>query len=231
MHLVGLVYVIWHFTVILSGACVLNTHETKYDEHEPEVHWLLLGRHRPAKLGVNQYLNFNTCKVRKQECNMSGQVPGNQGEDWWLNGDHITTVLSRGHRLYFSFCVYTDQNPKPLWTLTVGVDLRGCSCLQQSQTHSINIIIAIDFIWVLWPLEQSNEQKCFEEWWVWSVDPRTSPDLNPIEHLWDVLDKQVLSKEDSPHKLQDFKSLLPNKLLPDATVDLRVLVKPADQVC
>lgn len=55
----------------------------------------------------------------------------------------VLSVLSRGHRFYFSFCVYTDQNR--LWTLRVRVDLRGCSCLQCSETHSINIIIVVDF--------------------------------------------------------------------------------------
>ncbi|MCI4387329.1 hypothetical protein PGIGA_G00072870 [Pangasianodon gigas] len=35
-----------------------------------------------------------------------------------------------------------------------------------------------------------------------------SPDLNLIEHLWDVLDKQVRSMEAPPHNLQDLKDLL-----------------------
>ncbi|MCJ8738877.1 hypothetical protein PDJAM_G00040730 [Pangasius djambal] len=38
--------------------------------------------------------------------------------------------------------------------------------------------------------------------------PPNSPDLNPIEHLWDVLDKQVRSMEAPPHNLQDLKGLL-----------------------
>ncbi|KAK3568332.1 hypothetical protein QTP86_004231 [Hemibagrus guttatus] len=37
--------------------------------------------------------------------------------------------------------------------------------------------------------------------------PPNSPDLNPIQHLWDVLDKQVRSMEASPHNLQDLKDL------------------------
>ncbi|KAK3530022.1 hypothetical protein QTP86_009926 [Hemibagrus guttatus] len=35
-----------------------------------------------------------------------------------------------------------------------------------------------------------------------------SPDLNSIQYLWDVLDKQVPSMEARPHNLQDLKDLL-----------------------
>ena len=35
-----------------------------------------------------------------------------------------------------------------------------------------------------------------------------SPDLSQIEHLWDVLDKQVQSMEAPPRNLQDLKDLL-----------------------
>ncbi|KAK3523569.1 hypothetical protein QTP70_002478 [Hemibagrus guttatus] len=38
--------------------------------------------------------------------------------------------------------------------------------------------------------------------------PPNSPDLNPIECLWDVLDKQVRSLEPPFHNLQDLKDLL-----------------------
>ncbi|KAG5841041.1 hypothetical protein ANANG_G00195380 [Anguilla anguilla] len=38
--------------------------------------------------------------------------------------------------------------------------------------------------------------------------PPNSPDLSPIEHLWDVLEKQVRSMEAPPHNLQDLKDLL-----------------------
>ncbi|KAK3562823.1 hypothetical protein QTP86_010397 [Hemibagrus guttatus] len=38
--------------------------------------------------------------------------------------------------------------------------------------------------------------------------PPNSPDLNPIQHLWDVLDKQVRSMKAAPRNLQDFKDLL-----------------------
>uniref|UniRef100_A0A671S3R2 Integrin alpha-5-like n=1 Tax=Sinocyclocheilus anshuiensis TaxID=1608454 RepID=A0A671S3R2_9TELE len=38
--------------------------------------------------------------------------------------------------------------------------------------------------------------------------PPNSPDLNPIEHLWDMLNKQVRSMEAPPRNLQDLKDLL-----------------------
>ncbi|KAK3559853.1 hypothetical protein QTP86_021422 [Hemibagrus guttatus] len=38
--------------------------------------------------------------------------------------------------------------------------------------------------------------------------PPNSPDLNPMQHLWDVLDKQVRSMETPPRNLQDLKDLL-----------------------
>ncbi|MCI4388989.1 hypothetical protein PGIGA_G00092540 [Pangasianodon gigas] len=37
--------------------------------------------------------------------------------------------------------------------------------------------------------------------------PPNSPDLNPIGHLWDVLDKQVRSMEAPPRNLQELKDL------------------------
>lgn len=52
-----------------------------------------------------------------------------------------------------------------------------------------------------WFEEHNNEFKVL----TW---PPNSPDLNPIEHLWDVLDKQVRSMEAPPRNLQDLKDLL-----------------------
>uniref|UniRef100_A0A8P4K6M0 Transposable element Tc1 transposase n=1 Tax=Dicentrarchus labrax TaxID=13489 RepID=A0A8P4K6M0_DICLA len=52
-----------------------------------------------------------------------------------------------------------------------------------------------------WFVEHNNEFKVL----TWPPD---SPDLNPMEHLWDVLDKQVRSMEAPPNNLQDLKDLL-----------------------
>ena len=38
--------------------------------------------------------------------------------------------------------------------------------------------------------------------------PTNSPDLNPIQHLWDMLEKQVQSEEAPPGNLQDLKDML-----------------------
>ena len=38
--------------------------------------------------------------------------------------------------------------------------------------------------------------------------PPNSTDLNPIEHLWDLLEKQIQSMETTPHNSQALKDLL-----------------------
>ncbi len=38
--------------------------------------------------------------------------------------------------------------------------------------------------------------------------PTESPDLNQIDHVWDVLNKQVRSMEAPSHTLHDLKDLL-----------------------
>ncbi|KAK3511175.1 hypothetical protein QTP70_032220, partial [Hemibagrus guttatus] len=51
--------------------------------------------------------------------------------------------------------------------------------------------------------------------------PPNSPDLSPITHLWDVLDKQVHSMEAPPRNLQDLKGSAANILVPDNTAYLQ----------
>ncbi|KAL0181699.1 hypothetical protein M9458_024105, partial [Cirrhinus mrigala] len=59
-----------------------------------------------------------------------------------------------------------------------------------------------------------HKAKMVQEWFeehneievlIW---PKISLDLNPIEHLWDVLNKQVRSMEALPRNLQDVNDLL-----------------------
>ena len=60
--------------------------------------------------------------------------------------------------------------------------------------------------------ESGHTAKIVQEWFEEHNDefsvliwPPDSSDLNPIEHLWDVLDKQVPSIEAPPHNLQGLK--------------------------
>ena len=60
-----------------------------------------------------------------------------------------------------------------------------------------------------------NKAKMVQEWFEEHTNefemltwPPNSPDLNPIKHLWDVLDKKVRSTEAPPCNLQDLKDLL-----------------------
>ena len=56
---------------------------------------------------------------------------------------------------------------------------------------------------------QCHKAKMVQEWFEEVVTwPPNSSDINPIKHLWDVLDKQVRSTEVSPRNLQDLRDLL-----------------------
>ncbi|KAK3544994.1 hypothetical protein QTP86_031024 [Hemibagrus guttatus] len=55
---------------------------------------------------------------------------------------------------------------------------------------------------MFWYMDVSTSYK-----WLKEEEPETWY-LNPVQRLWDVLDKQVRSMESPPHNLQDLKDLL-----------------------
>lgn len=70
---------------------------------------------------------------------------------------------------------------------------------------------AASFSWIMFPAKAKMAQELLEgynnEFWLLTW-PSNSPDLNPIEYLRDVLDKQVRLMQAPPPNLQDLKDLL-----------------------
>ncbi|KAK3549732.1 hypothetical protein QTP86_007743 [Hemibagrus guttatus] len=85
----------------------------------------------------------------------------------------------------------------------------GCGLFQQDNApcHKANMVQE-------WFDEHNNEFEVL----TW---PPNSPDLNPIQHLWDVLNKQVRSMETPPRNLEDLKESTANILVPDPTAHLQ----------
>ncbi|KAK3525097.1 hypothetical protein QTP86_015271 [Hemibagrus guttatus] len=72
----------------------------------------------------------------------------------------------------------------------------GCGLFQQDNAPCYKAKMAQEWF------DEHNSQFEVLNW------PPNSPDLNPIQHLWDVLDKQVRSMKAPPHNLQDINDLL-----------------------
>ncbi|KAK3541088.1 hypothetical protein QTP86_012747 [Hemibagrus guttatus] len=85
----------------------------------------------------------------------------------------------------------------------------GCGLFQQDNApcHKAEMVQE-------WFDDHNNQ---FEE----LTPPPNSPDLNPIQHLWDVLDKQVPSMEAITSQLTGLKGSAANILVPDPTAHLQ----------
>lgn len=67
---------------------------------------------------------------------------------------------------------------------------------------------AASFSQIMFPAKAKMAQELYNnEFWLLTW-PSNSPDLNPIEYLRDVLDKQVRLMQAPPPNLQDLKDLL-----------------------
>ena len=138
-----------------------------------------------------------------------------------LPGEHMAPGCTMGRRqagggsvmLWAMFCwetlgpaIHVDVTLTRITYLSIVADhvhpfmetvfTSGCGLFQQDNApcHKAKMVQE-------WFEEHNNEFEVL----TW---PPNSPDLNPIEHLWDVLNKQVRSKEALPRNLQDLKDLL-----------------------
>ncbi|KAK3534858.1 hypothetical protein QTP86_028556 [Hemibagrus guttatus] len=109
-------------------------------------------------------------------------------------------------QMAFDFGRVKKGNDGVMRTMTTDKLLKGMSTLQ----NQIDALLEFDqdnapchkAEMVQEWFDDHNSQ--FEE----LTPPPNSPGLNPVQHLWDVLDKQVPSMEAPPHNLQDLKDLL-----------------------
>ncbi|KAK3513322.1 hypothetical protein QTP70_012374 [Hemibagrus guttatus] len=109
-------------------------------------------------------------------------------------------------QMAFDFGRVKKGNDGVMRTMTTDKLLKGMSTLQ----NQIDALLEFDQdnapchkaeMVQEWFDDHNNQ---FEE----LTPPPNSPGLNPVQRLWDVLDKQVPSMEAPPHNLQDLKDLL-----------------------
>ncbi|KAK3533242.1 hypothetical protein QTP70_013655 [Hemibagrus guttatus] len=138
-----------------------------------------------------------------------------------LPGEHMAPGCTMGRRRAGGGSVL-------LWSVFCWETLGPAVHVDVTVTRSIYLSIVADhvhpFMETLFPdgcvLFQKDNASCHkakmvQEWFddhnnqfVVLTPPPNSPDLNPIQHLWDVLDMQVRAMEAPPHNLQDLKDLL-----------------------
>ncbi|KAK3529377.1 hypothetical protein QTP70_029484, partial [Hemibagrus guttatus] len=108
-----------------------------------------------------------------------------------LPGEHMAPGCSMGKR-------QVGRGSVMLWAMFYWETLGSAIHVDVTLTRSTYLSIVADHEWFY---EHNNQFEVL----TW---PPNSPDLNPIEHLWDVLNKQVRSMESPPYDLQDLKDLL-----------------------
>ncbi|KAK3547569.1 hypothetical protein QTP86_025468 [Hemibagrus guttatus] len=102
-----------------------------------------------------------------------------------LPGKHIAPGCTMGRSTYLS--IAADHVHPFMETLF----LDGCGLFQQDNALCYKAEMVQEWF------EEHNNQFEMLSW------PPNSPDLNPIQHLWDVLDKQVPSMEAPPRNLSE----------------------------
>lgn len=104
--------------------------------------------------------------------------------------------ISESRWTFCPFCRAADQNMEPCHP-------RGCYAYWSIVADHVQ-----PFTEVILPegcglSQQAKAAEMVQEWFEVLTRPSNSPDLNPIEGLWDVLDKDVCSMKAPPQSLQD----------------------------
>ncbi|KAK3561744.1 hypothetical protein QTP86_012991 [Hemibagrus guttatus] len=134
-----------------------------------------------------------------------------------LPGEHIAPGCTMGRRRVGGGSVL-------LWAMFCWETLGPAVHVDVTLTRSTYLSIVADhvhpFMETLFPdgcglFQQDKKAEMVQEWFDEHnnqfevlTPPPNSPDLNPIQHLCDVLDMQVRSMEAPPRNLQDLKDLL-----------------------
>ena len=132
----------------------------------------------------------------------------------WLGARALLTWGTHGTRMHYGEKTRRRRQYNALGNVLLGNhgSCHPCGCYFDMYNRSWKLysLMAVASFSRIMP-QSKNGLKWFEkqndrfEELTW---PPISPDLNPIEHLWGVVNKQVWSMEAPPCKLQDLKDLL-----------------------